>query len=132
QIPGLLPCSWLARMNLNDKETRRSERRHATCRQFPHTSLPIRPRACSSLYTYPSATSVEFLPSVSFLLAFAEHLGIQNAGEEDVDQLTQIIRATDYDVNFYLSPSNGFACGKSQIDTASRNKAMEQNSWNLN
>src|SRR5205823_11746507 len=29
QIPGLLPCSWLARMNLNDKETRRSERRHA-------------------------------------------------------------------------------------------------------
>jgi hypothetical protein len=58
------------------------------------------------------------------LLAFAEHLGIQNAGEEDVDQLTRIIRATDYDVNFYLSPSNGFACGKSQIDTASRNKLM--------
>src|SRR5256885_8773332 len=61
---------------------------------------------------------------VSFLLAFAEHLGIQNAGEEDVDQLSQIIRATDCDVNFYLSPSNGFACGKNQIDTASRNKSM--------
>jgi hypothetical protein len=69
--------------------------------------------------------------SVSFLLAFAEHLGIQNAGEEDVDQLSQIIRATDCDVNFYLSPSNGFACGKNQIDTAFRNKSMEQNSWNL-
>jgi hypothetical protein len=52
--------------------------------------------------------------SVSFLLAFAEHLGIQNAGEEDVDQLSQIIRATDCDVNFYLSPSNGLLVEKTK------------------
>lgn len=51
-------------------------------------------------------------------------MGTQNAGEEDVDQLTKIIRATYCDVNLLSVPIQRFACGKNHIDTASRNKSM--------
>ena len=70
-----------------------------------HTGLlAVRPRLTTPLYTHPPAISV-VLASVSFLLAvFAEHLGTQNAGEEDVDQFEFELSGAGIAVSTFICP----------------------------
>lgn len=105
----MLATVWPVKENALFEAARKVGEPSAIPRRGKHISpLRFAPGLAPPFYTWPPATSV-VLASVSFYLVFLPNtLGTRNAGEEEILNVTRIIRATYCGVNFYLFPANDF------------------------